>query len=330
MPVVGLPGNTPCLNMETVGSGPTLVYGVPAIERSRAVTVTDGATPVIRWQMVDRGGRPIDLRACLTTDDGGSSLGGSSIDDLSLSPPLAAVEPRLEFRMREQLARQSGALCCRAHATDAANGWVEIPLVAIIGNDGKTYIPPPGIYIAEVGLIGNQDAFIFSNVFMLYLEPSLFHPTQLTGPPSLAELRLSLRDSSPTENRLLDSVTFDDAELGLAVMRCVQYFNETNPPLTPQFDTKNFPWRYHWCLGASGLLFRMLAEYYRKNELAYSAAGISVDDFNKAPLYEQAADGRWKEYKEWVLRKKIEINSDAAWGNAPSPYSSWWGAYDRY
>ncbi len=317
MPIVGLPGNAPCVDQKTRGVAPTLVYGVPAVERQKAIVAHYGEHPTIRWQMVDQHGRPVDLRACLTAGDGGSSAD-------------AEDGPRLVLKLREMVGSDNCVATFAADATDAENGWVEAPLVDPSGISG------PGAYIAEMAVMHDGEdpgVAIFSNVFTLYLEPSLFRQVSgRPGPPTIMEIRLALRDSSPAEARLLDAVTFDDAEIALAVVRPVQYFNEINPPLDTTFDSTNFPSRYHWCLGATAQLFFMLAEYYRKNQLAYGAGGISVDDFNKAPLYEQAGALRWADYKAWSQQVRIRMNLAACWGSADSPYaySYGYGGWNTY
>jgi hypothetical protein len=69
----------------------------------------------------------------------------------------------------------------------------------------------------------------------------------------------------------------------------------------------------------------MVAEQYRRNQLNYSAAGLSVDDQNKEGSYEQAGQIRWQAYREWVRSKKAEINLESGYGEIGSTYQ--YGTY---
>ena len=111
-------------------------------------------------------------------------------------------------------------------------------------------------------------------------------------------------------------MTFDDAEMALALRRPVDYFNEALPPVSTGYTTQNFPSRYNWCEGAVATLFFLLAEHYRKNRLAVAAGGMTVDDMDKEQQYGAEAQRRWAEYKQWVQSTKGRMSSDEAWGSA--------------
>ncbi len=317
MPSVISPGLTPCATRGVLNAPPTLVYGVPAVERIRAVVASFGGHPTVRWTMVDPHGRPVDLSACLDAGDVGSqgSL-GSFEGSASINGVPVAGGSRLVLRLREVVDPSGSVAQFAAFAVDAPNGVVEVTLDAM----AQTGVAGPGVYKAELALVGPDGVPTLVNAFDLYLEPSLFAGSCYAGPPSVMEIRLSLRDSSPVESRLIDTVMFDDAEIALAVTRPVQYFNEINPPLTQQFTTANFPSRYHWCVGAASVLFRMAEVYFVKNQLSYQAGGLAVDDFNKAADYRAAADARWLEYTTWVRATKVTLNLNAGWGSVGTPY----------
>jgi hypothetical protein len=161
------------------------------------------------------------------------------------------------------------------------------------------------------------------------IEASLFGNYQQTGAPSIAEIRLELRDSSPLENDLLDdSVAFDNSEIVVCQRNCVDYWNEALPPVGPAYTTQNFPYRYWWKRGTKAQLFWIAAEWHRKNQVAYSAGGVSYDEHGqKAEQYDKAASDMWQEYRQWVQQKKMSINMDAGWGEVHSEYAWHGGGY---
>jgi len=141
------------------------------------------------------------------------------------------------------------------------------------------------------------------------------------GPPTLEEIRLSIRDNSGADNVLLDDVEFDSAEIIQSVMRPLQYWNEIPPPLNPLLTTKNFPFRELWLQGIQAYLFDIAANHYRRNQLAYSAGGMAIDDKNKEQQYVAASNRMLQMFQDNVKAKKIEINIAAFSGAIGSPYS---------
>jgi hypothetical protein len=119
-------------------------------------------------------------------------------------------------------------------------------------------------------------------------------------------------DSAPFNN-LLDGVEFSDVEIANAIRRCVDMWNET-PPQVSWYTSNDFPYRYWWIMGASAILLRSAAARYRRNRLAYSAGGVSVDDQSKAQEYEQIGEARMQEFKDWMKGEKVRINMGFCWG----------------
>jgi hypothetical protein len=299
------------LNQALTATPPvTQVFGVPAIERARAVVATYGPATVVRWQMHGRDGTPIDLTAGLP---GGSSAG------IGPGGSVAGDEPGLQLRMRE-------ASGCGAVATypascvtpaDAAAGWVEAVL------RGTKDLTGPGIYRAELGLVDAGGTPVVTNPLLIYLEPSLFDPVPAApGPPPVADVRMTLRDSSPAESQLIATTAWDDAEVALAMLRVIEKFNAMPPQLSTRATTHGFP-TYWWCRGAAAILYRMAADYCRKNHLAYQAGGVSVDDLNKAAEYDAAAQAAQAEFDKWAQSARIQASMNECWGSAASPYGFW-------
>lgn len=295
-------------SQNTVNAKISTVNGQPVLTKMRAISITQGQCATINWQMHDPEGRPVDLTAVNLTN------GPAENDNYAVV-----------LRLKEQISAGSGKAPVQliGTITDAATGQVEFNLT-------KSMVGLPGIYYAEVALITVEEdsratpCGIFSNIFSLIISRSTLGRATPGGPPSIAEIRLHLRDSAPGESFLLDNVMFDDAEIALAIQRPVQYWNEMPPPLE-NFTTQNFPFRYHWLEGICANLFFMVAEQYRRNQFDYVAGGIQVNDQNKEQNYERAGQTRWQMYREWVRGKKAQINLESCYGEVGSVYQ--YGVY---
>jgi len=284
-----------CAGQNVISAPISSTNGQPSLTKMRAVSITQGQCATIEWQMHSQEGFPVDLSSC--TD---------------------AALFKVVLRLKEQLSLGSANPVQEVVATiaDAATGKVTAELTSAL-------VGLPGVYYAEMALVNipaeeaATPCVVFSNTFYLIINRSTFGSAN--GPPSIAEVRLHLRDSAPGESYLLDSLMFDDAEIGLAIGRPIQYWNEIPPPIRT-FSTQSFPFRYHWLEGISANLFLMVAEQYRRNQLSYSAGGIAVDDQNKEPAYERAGQTRWQAYKEWVRATKASINLESCYGEVTSNY----------
>lgn len=282
------------------------VNGQPILTRTRAITIKQGEYAEIAWQMVDRNGVPIDLS--------GLSSGLNPGDEI-----------KVVLRLKEQLAlgNRNPVAEFDAVISNAAEGRVTATLLP-----NATGLA--GIYYAEFALVyvpaSESDplapsAALFSNTCSLIITRSTFESYgRPGGPPSIAEVRLHLRDSGPSESYLLENLMFDDAEIALATTRPVMYWNEVPPPLSPTYNTQTFPYRYHWLEGICANLFMMVAEQYRRNQLDYQAGGMAVNDQNKEANYERAGQTRWQAYREWVRATKASINLEGCYGEVASNY----------
>jgi hypothetical protein len=285
-----------------VSAPPSTVNGQPVLTRMRAITITQGQPATIDWQMTNRDGVPVNLSACEVVSE-----------DTTV---------KVVLRLKEQIAlgNQNPVSQLDATIVDAETGKVSVALP-------KNAVGIPGVYYGEMALVsveaGNEKypSVIFSNTFYLIINRGTFDSYgKAGGAPSIAEVRLHLRDSSPNESFLLENLMFDDAEIGLAIARPVQYWNEIPPPLDPIYNTQTFPYRYHWLEGICANLFMMVAEQYRRNQLSYQAGGMAVDDQNKEASYERAGQTRWQAYREWVRATKAAINLEGCYGEVSSNY----------
>lgn len=292
------PAPVPCSTQGVFSAPVTMQHGRSVLSRLRAIKITAGRAATLDWNMHDADGKPIDLTGC-ACDSGGSE--GSDGGCLAV-----------ELYIRENLSACTQTIA--GEIVNAAEGLVRVSLA----NDT---IVCPGIYFAELAVLdetGDEPRVVCSNIFKLIVERGA---RDTKGPPTIAEIRLHLRDSSPVENHLLDNMKFDDAEIALAIERPIQYWNEVPPPLR-KYTTKNFPHRYHWLEAICAQLFLMVAEQMRAGNLTYQAAGVSVNDMDKEQNYEAAAQRRSLEWKEFVKNRKASDNISGCFGGIGSPYGS--------
>lgn len=297
----------PCTGQNVLSAGTSSVNGVALPSRLRAFTFNQGVCATIEWQLHDQNGAPVDLRPVGFVNDSESSIANNDF--------------KIVLRLKEQLAlgNQKTPVEVEVDVVDAEYGKVRAQLTS-------NMVGLPGVYYGEIALVSKvaeehkQPCVIFSNTFYVIISRSTFgDSTDLGGPPSMAEIRLHLRDSSPNESFLLDNLMFDDAEIGLAIGRPVMYWNEVPPPIQT-YTTQNFPFRYHWLEGICANLFMMVAESFRRNQFSYSAGGLQVDDQNKEANYERAGQTRWQAYREWVRNTKAAINLEGCYGEVTSNY----------
>lgn len=169
----------------------------------------------------------------------------------------------------------------------------------------------PGIHTCSLTIFVDDQLIA---VHRYLLEISAHDLYVSNGPLSIAEVRLHLRDTSPEVNYLLDDMEWSDAEIAAAIRWPVDQFNERPPPLDVRFTVYNFPYRYHWCTGASAMLMRTAAAWYRRNAQNRTSGGISINDRQRAEEYERIAAVRWQEYVEWCDQIKLALNAEAGFG----------------
>lgn len=170
----------------------------------------------------------------------------------------------------------------------------------------------PGVYLAEVGQFVGDTSLVESWPCYIFVEPSAFQVINGNGPLTIAEIRMGLHDFMPDEVSLLDASEFTDVQIAAASRKVVELWNET-PPDTARYTPLNFPYRFHWILGATAILLDMAAAKYRRDRLAYSAGGISVDDQSKANEYQQMASEKKAEFKDWMMKTKLQDQMNDGW-----------------
>lgn len=275
----------------------TEIYDVPIPGKMRAVVIKQAQGGALQLSLLDINGNPVDLTSCAITP----TLGDGN---------------DVEFRWREATELDMTTVSAQGTVVSTTGGIVKATIPDAVNSS-------PGVYICEVGVLV-AGKLVFSNTLYTIVERGLFvgaSPVSgLAGPPTIAEIRLSLRDS-PEGNRLTDEYEFDASEAGDAMVRSVAYWNQSPPPVNQVFTTISFPFRYYWMEGIAAHLLETAANYYRRVHLPYQGGGISVDDLNKVVEYERAAEKRYRAWTDWVRYSKVNINISAGWTTHGSPYA---------
>lgn len=304
-----------CNTQDVIRPLQTAVEGCPVLPKLQCHEIQMGQRAQLLWNFKSPQGKPVNLINCM----GSCSYSAASNPQFDAGgTPSCGVTLRLREitgvdPVNDLVISVTGAI------VDPSTGLVRAePLPTAI-------VRAAGLYLEEWAFFDNNGDMVFSNQCYLFVNRGLFglnsDPFQQNlGPPTLSEIRLSLRDNSAADNTLLDAVEFDAAEIAQAVTRPVQYWNETPPPLRPLQTTKTFPFREMWLLGIQMNLLETAASHYRRNRLDYTAGGLSVDDKNKEGEYKAAAAQLRQQFQEMVRAKKIEINLAAFSGTIGSPY----------
>lgn len=288
-----------CAGQSTRSAQTFQLFGCNLNSRRKAIQASMNQKIILQWVLQNEEGQPIDLTSC----------GDFDPDD----PTTGAVK----ITIAESVLAPSGPVlyAVTGTVTSAETGVVEFD----VGTDATNV---PGIFLAEAAVFNGDGDIVFVNQFYLVVNRGITGlRLEQNGPPSIAEIRLHLRDSDAKENELLEAVQFDLAEIALAIERPILYWNETPPPISQRYTTDTFPFRYHWLEAIVGQLYMMAAHWYRRNQMPYQAGNVSVDDMNKSQEYEQIGQLRWKTYREWVLQTKVRMNAEAAIQSQFSGYS---------
>jgi len=293
----------------------TAVDGCPVLPKLQCHEVQMGQDARLLWNMKDLSGSYLDLSAYVNEC--------SASSEAEPFDAVGNVTCGVELRVRELSGydpNKDPVYCVSVDIVNASEGLVRSQPLP----DGV--VRSAGVYLEEWAVISSDGRMLFSNQCITFVRKGLFGLSSDTnlqnlGPPSLEEIRLSLRDNSPADNMLLDDIEFDAAEISQAVLRPIQFWNEIPPPVRPVQTTKTFPFREIWMLGIQSYLLEIAAHHYRRNQLAYNAGGIAVDDKNKEQAYLATARQLTARFQEMARAKKIEINISLFSGSVGSPYS---------
>jgi hypothetical protein len=286
----------------------TSVDNRPILSKTVAVSTTQKMAPVIELVLRDGEGRPINFESC-----GFSSLSSSSSASANLGGSV-------QFRGREILDVSNGAFLVDAEGAfvNAAAGVVRVKIPA-------TATEAHGLIDITCGVFNASGEMIHNTSFYLLVERSQFGSVTANagvpaGLPPVSQIRIHLRDSAPEDNPLLNTLEFDLSEICESMLHCVEHWNTMQPKVRRTYNTTNFLNPTVMIDGIMGELYLLAAKHYRRNQLAYSAGGLSVDDKNKAQEYEVIGERMLQEYLKWVRMTKIQINKEAWDGSFGSTY----------
>ena len=268
-------------------------FGDPLATRKRGLAVKQKTVEEYHLAILDRDGAAVNL------------------EDLenNVKEPL---EVHTSFREASFL--ENVVLDDVATIVNKADGLVKFKLPSEVRNNAAIYLGEVGVRSASLA----EREFYVINEFYVYVEPSNWSDVLVTTIP-LAELRMSIRDSSLFENELLGNYEYDVAELSYAAARTVRYWNEIPPPVA-RFTTRAFPFTNLWITGTQLFLFDLIQEYYRRNQFPYSAGGLSVDDRNKFQLYRVAWADKMQQFTQDLQMLKARLNIEGASGTVFGTY----------
>lgn len=175
----------------------------------------------------------------------------------------------------------------------------------------KHFVCKPGVWLAQASVWSHGTLV---KIYPFYWEVSPNLMMDEFGPITVPEVRLAVRDQCPEANFLIDATDYKVEEIMWAIRRPVEYFNEVPPPVAT-FRPSNFPYRYHWMQGTIGELLIMVGTWLRRNDLDYSAGGVTVMDTKKWDFYMNRGKELQKEFKDFAKQKKIEINIQGGYGS---------------
>jgi hypothetical protein len=280
---------------DCLDAGYTTLRDVPEVTIDQCAT--GAARLTLRWP----NGSVIDLTQYDIVNSSSASSSSALVDGVRIV-------------VKEHPSEQQTWATQDADIVDAQNGVVEFDY-----SPTNKFTQRAGIFTAEAQVW--QDGVIRKIYpFFLIVNPSLSGSANDTMQSlSIAEIRMTLRDVDPEGNFLLDELDFKTNEIALMVRRAVDYWNEIPPPLAVYTPT-NFPWRYHLSLGVVGLLHQMASIHKMRNNLDYSAGGVTVADTIKWQQYENIGTRVWDEYRAWVRSKKYQLNIEGGYLQLQSGY----------
>jgi len=274
MPIIGIPitPSAPPSNLLVRQADPSSLYGEQVITRRPGVHIFAGASN--------------DFSAAMIGDDGSHLVGDETFT--------------FRCRFSEGVNRTILIEEVPGVVIDVDYTIVQFPIPASVSGT-------PGVYIASVGIFVSD---VLRHVYdvWVYNEPSVwsseFTPAAL---PSIKDMQILLRDSSPVENEILNARQFGIEEYAQAAVDTVHLWNNT-PPFLGDLSTINFPSRGIYLKGMKCFLFEALVEWYRKNRLPYTAGGVSVDDMSKLQEYMVAVQKEEQELRVLIQRTKSSLN----------------------
>lgn len=294
-------------------AGDSAVHGDPILGRMLGIGVSQGQVGTIEWTARNEDGNTIDLRQFRSPSSSSSSESSSSENDENISDVVVVVA------YQEAMLRSSDRQVINGYVVDAQKGLVSFELTEVLTSR-------PGVYMATIGFLYppghvHEGKLMFSNRLYILVDRGAFGPDadcNRGGPYTMQEIRLALRDSAPEDSYLNDKVEWDAAEIAAAILRSVQWYNDSTPRGVRSYDTRTFPYREGWMLGIQSVLYSTAASYYRREQTSYSAAGIALNDRGKAPEYEAKAKDLETRFLRFCRSVKTQANYESTYGTTNS------------
>lgn len=122
---------------------------------------------------------------------------------------------------------------------------------------------------------------------------------------TISDLRDYLWDLT-ADNDLLNDQEFSTSMLEKAREAVIEQWNAT-PPQRYTYELTTFPdkYVYYWRIGAAAEALRMKAMNYMRNQMDYSAGGVTISDNNKAESYLTVSEMLRKQWEQWMHREKL-------------------------
>ena len=243
-------------------------------------------------------GVPVDLAAY---GFGSSEVGG-------FSEPL----PNIQARITEYSSQNGETIVVDLLNATTAKIQFTVP---------DSILAKAGIWIIEFYIVDQSSNKIFVNDAYLNIELSGLSAT-FTGPPTVPEVRLFLRDYAQ-ENELLDAVDFDGSEIAFAADMCVNEWNEADPWDGPHYTTQTFQFRRNWLIGMCGYLFSIAADHYARNQMQKDMGQLAYDDKAKYQIYQQKSMAARQEWMAFVASRKTVLAAQTGFAEINGVYYGW-------
>lgn len=143
-----------------------------------------------------------------------------------------------------------------------------------------------------------------------------------TGPLTISEIRVAIRDHCPSANYLIDDYEYTDKDIIICMRDVVDCWNET-PPDVATYSVRNFPYRYHWKKAVVAKLLRMRGLVKLREWLPYSGGNVQVNEHSNWKDYAAMGNQLWEEWVDFMRRKKVELNIEGGFSGFSGSTTGW-------
>jgi hypothetical protein len=302
--------NTPAPPIATQNSEPN--YGCIPYDKTNTVVINGGAPTTMEFQIRDSNGAAVDLSYWFPPDVPAEELEN-------------ALALRFAFADNSIVAKRDVV----ASVIDPANGKIQVELPEYVYDMPCIYF----FYSAvrektEEGKLGGlRHAFPGRGVLLVEWSPWMVHlkhcPVRHRTVPTLEDVRRKL-DDFVSKNTLLNQYEFSADDIVHAMIHPVYLFNEEPPRLRRfHYTLTTFPFYDNWVIGTAAELLQIALMHYVRNKMHSNHGGIQGDEKSRDKEYMQIMLMYKEEYRQWVRRKKWDLNYSMGqgWGTIHSEYS---------